>query len=393
MRPLVAYAALSLITSAAIAGPFDRTDTVTVSTSDELRRVAAAAIPGVTILLKPGEYGGGITLDGLRGAEGKPIVIAGADPDHPPRIVGGSGVHLVNPAYLELRDVVIERSGGNGLNIDDGGSMKHSAGSITVRRVVVRDLTSKGNLDGIKLSGLRSFTIDTCTIERWGSGGSGIDMVGCAEGKIIGCTLRCDPAAPPSSGIQAKGGTRDVVIERCRFEHAGDRSVNLGGSTGMAYFRPQPPPGYEAKNLTVRFCTFIGSQAPISFVGCDGALVERNTFYRPRKWVMRILQETTAEGFVPCRNGRFERNVIVFRSDEVRTFANVGPNTKPDTFTFAGNWWYCVDRPASSRPQLPTVERDGVYGRDPQLVDPERGDVSIRVGSPAMDVGAGESPK
>lgn len=380
---------LLLVSVASVhAGPFDRTDTVTVGSTTELRSVVAEALPGVTIKLKPGDYKGGITFTALRGTEGKPIVIAGIDPDNPPRFVGGSGLHLVNPAYVELRDIVITGSTGNGLNIDDGGSMKQTAYGITLRRVAVTDLKRGGNLDGIKLSGLRGFTIEDCRIERWGSGGSGIDMVGCAEGKITGCTLRHGGPEATSTGVQCKGGTRDVVIDGCTFRGAGRRGVNIGGSTGLQFFRPQPPAGYEAKDITVRRCTFAGVNAAVAFVGCDGALVEHNTIYRPGRWAMRILQETRAEGFVPCRNGRFVNNIVVWRSDEMIRAINIGSGTKPETFEFAGNWWYCADKPGASKPALPTVEAAGTYGKDPRLVAPEKGDLQVRDSGPADSVGA-----
>ena len=51
------------------------------------------------------------------------------------------------------------------------------------------------------------------------------------------------------SGIQAKGGTSDIVIRANRFESAGGRALNLGGSTGLEFFRPQPPGTVEAQNL------------------------------------------------------------------------------------------------------------------------------------------------
>jgi hypothetical protein len=93
---------------------------------------------------------------------------------------------------------------------------------------------------------------------------------------------------------------------------------------------------------------------------------------------MRILQETTAPGFIPCRNGRYEHNLIVFRRADVSAFVNIGPNTKPESFTFADNWWYCEDRPAASKPQLPAAEKDSVYGVDPQLTDPPKNDFRAR---------------
>jgi hypothetical protein len=69
----------------------------------------------------------------------------------------------------------------------------------------------------------------------------------------------------------------------------------------------------------------------------------------------------------PCRNGRFEHNLIVFRRSDLRTYVNIGPDTAPETFRFSNNFWYCEDRPEASKPQLPVPEQDGVYGRDPRL--------------------------
>ena len=82
-----------------------------------------------------------------------------------------------------------------------------------------------------------------------------------------------------------------------------------------------------------------------------------------------------ADDFVPCRNGRFERNIVVFRFDEARTAANIGPGTKPETFRFVGNAWYAIDRPDRSDRMartLPRGETDGVYGVDPRFVAPDQ---------------------
>jgi hypothetical protein len=140
----------------------------------------------------------------------------------------------------------------------------------------------------------------------------------------------------------------------------------------LAYFRPQGAL-FEAKDIVVEGCTFIGSEAPIVYAGVDAAVVRYNTLVRPEKWVMRILQETNEPGFVACRNGRFERNLIVFSSNNVRTAVNVGSDTQPETFTFADNLWYCEDQPRASRPQLPNPEKGGVWGIDPRLAAAQRG--------------------
>lgn len=335
---------------------------VRVADINALRLALREAGPGMTIVLEPGVYEGGVSATGLRGATDRPIVVRAADPSDPPVIRGGSGLHLTDPVHVELRDLIFEGSSGNGINIDDGGTFETPATGVVLSGLVVRDSGPKGNLDGIKLSGLNDFRIENCTVERWGDGGSGIDMVGCVRGEIVGCTLRHEESSG-SNGVQAKGGSREVAIRRCRFEHTGQRSINVGGSTGLQFFRPEPQ-GYEAKDITVEDCTFLGSQAPIAFVNVDGAVVRHNTLCRPGRFALRILQETRAPGFVPSRGGQFTDNLIVFRSDEMVLPINIGPDTAPETFVLARNAWHCLDDPARSRPRLELPEEQGVYGAE-----------------------------
>ncbi len=357
---------------------------VPVKTIAELRTALAAAKPGQSIEIARGSYRG-FDATNLNGTAERPITIRAADPKDPP--VFTSGVHFAEVTYLTLEDLIIRGAPANGLNIDDGGTFDTPSHHVTLRRIAVESCGGRGNDDGIKLSGLNDFVVEGCTIERWGRGGSAIDMVGCRRGRIEQTTIRDLPDEPASDGVQAKGGSREITIRGCRFEHAGQRAVNIGGSTGLQFFRPKPE-GYEAKEITVEECTFVGSLAPIAFVGVDGATVRRNTFYRPTKWFMRILQETTADGFVPCRNGRFAENLIVYRQSEVRTPVNVGPGTSPESFTFEGNYWFATDAPERSRPTLPTEERNPAGGKDPMFVDAEHGNFTLREGSPAKGHGA-----
>jgi hypothetical protein len=347
---------------------------VSVRNAAEFRAAIAAAQPGTTVRLAAGVYGGGFHFLNLRGEAARPIVIAAADPMHPPIFRdANAGIHLSNPAHVELRDLAFTKLAHNGLNIDDGSATAkpESAHHVTLRRLRISDIGSEGNHDGIKLSGLWDFTVVDCTIERWGTkGGSGIDMVGCHRGVIESSVIRhTNPEAPNCTGVQCKGGTSEVVIRRNRFEHAGGRGVNIGGSTGLQYFRPPLVPAgehAEARDIRVEGNTFVGAMTPVAFAGVDGAIVRFNTIERPARWAFRILQENKAAGFVPSRNGQFTDNVIRFESTRwSEGGVNIGGGTAPGTFTFARNWWYCVDRPEQSEPKLPTAETGGVYGKNP----------------------------
>jgi hypothetical protein len=373
---------------------------VTVNNANELRAAVNGAVPGVRVLVAPGVYPGGYYFNDVRGEQGLPIVIAGLEPADPPVIQGGlNGIQFSNPAWLELADLVFVGATGNGLNIDDGGGFNTPARYITLRRIRVTDVGPEGNRDGIKLSGVADFRVEDCVVERWGTGGSAVDMVGCHRGVIEGSVFRHGPAAAAAgaNAIQTKGGTSDIVIRRNRFEQAGARSLNIGGSTGLNLFRPPLVPGEEhaeARNIRVEGNTFIGSTAPVAFVGVDGAVVRFNTIYRPERWAVRILQETTAPGFVPCRNGVFTDNIVAFHSSQwFSGGVNIGANTAPETFEFARNWWYCVDDPAQSQPVLPTPETAGVYGQSPLFRDAANGNLRLRPESPASAYGADALPE
>ncbi len=389
LRLLLAVLLLAVLTltsglPAAVAAP----RVVQVKDRAGLQRALEQAKPGTQILVAPGTYAGGLRAVGLKGTGKQRIRIAGADPQKPPVIRGGtSGLHLTDPVCVDLRDLVFEGATGNGLNIDDGGTYETRAERLTLARITVRDVGPNGNRDGIKLSGVDRMMIRDCHIERWGAGGSAIDMVGCHDVRITGC--RIGPArGDGSSGVQAKGGSRTITVDHCTFTDAGGRAVNAGGSTGLAYFRPADA-SYEASRVVIDNCTFSGGQAPIAFVGCDVATVTNNVIYRPRRWVLRILQESRDKRFVPCRYGVFENNLVVFRSNELRSVVNIGTGTQAQTFRFAGNAWLCEDAPATTkaRVKLPTTEKSGVYGKDPKLKDPEKGDFTFPRKGPFRDVG------
>lgn len=376
---------------------------IDVNSNAQLRAALQAAKPGQTIRLAPGEYQGGLYAENLRGTAELPIVIAGNAQNPPLLKGGGNAFHISGAAYVELRDLKIEGARDNGINIDDSGVYTRPTRFITLKNLHISNIGQRGNHDGIKLSGIDDFRIEGCRIDKWGTGaGSGIDMVGCHRGKIVNNTFvhQADMNATGGSGVQCKGGTRDIAIQGNRFENAGQRAVNIGGSTGLEFFRPplndaaQWPNGFhEAQNITVEGNVFIGSLSPLAFVGVDGAKVRFNTIYQPSRWALRVLQETTQAGFVPSRGGVFTDNLIVFRSTQWTTGGiNVGPKTAPETFQFARNLWFCEDSLQRSRPDLPVAEKDGVYGQDPQFEEAPR-NFALKAQSTAQGKGAHAWPK
>ncbi|MDF1752355.1 MAG: right-handed parallel beta-helix repeat-containing protein [Verrucomicrobiales bacterium] len=335
---------------------------IRVNDTAGLRQAVNEAQPGTTILVEAGKYGSGFHFQNIQGTKAEPIVIKGADGASPPLFSGGKeAIHLSDCNHLVLRDLKVSKCTANGINCDDGGTFETPSEGMVFDTITIEDIGPEGNYDGLKLSGLKNFSIRNCTFSGWG--GAGIDMVGCREGVIEDCHFIGKDGFTQTTGIQAKGGTENIRIAGNFFHEAGARGINLGGSTGNQFFRPGLR-NFEARDLVVIGNRFVGSDAAVAFVTSVGCVVRQNTIVYPRKWIFRILQEKPLDEFQSCRDGVFAENLIVY-DKRVRTFVNVGKDTKPETFSIRGNAWFCSD--AERRPALPVEETGGIYQIHPML--------------------------
>jgi hypothetical protein len=332
---------------------------ITVTNPEELRVALSKLADGDTLRIAAGEYPGGHAIRGVAN-----LTVTALDPANPPLFVGGANAWQFSRCPgLTVSHLRTRGQTANGLNLDDGGDRERPVEGVTLANLEIREIGPRGNHDGIKVSGLVGLTIRDCHIEGWG--GQGIDLVGCHRSLVVGCRFVGKEGFSASAGVQIKGGSSEITVEKCRFENAGERPLNLGGSTGLDYFRPPGAP-HEAARLVARENHIEGGLCAAAFVGVDGAEFVGNTILFPERWIFRILQETSLPGFVPSRGVRVAKNRIVFRRGQLREAVNVGGGTAPETFVFEGNRWFAEDRPEGSRVPLPTEEKGGVYGQDPR---------------------------
>ena len=244
----------------------------------------------------------------------------------------------------------------------------------------------------MKLSGLRDYWVLDSEFSNVDAG-SGIDHVGCHRGLIA----RCRFTDMGSNAIQCKGGSQQIEIRWNHFESAGQRGVNIGGSTGDPYFRPplsRSEANVEAREIHVIANVFVGGVTPFAFVGAVDCSAVQNTIVDPTNWLLRILQETTSHDgfeFLPTRNCQLINNLFYFdRSALSSTDINVGPNTEASSFVLRNNLWYAHDAPANSEPDRPVTESGGLVGEDPDLQQPDGGD--YRLGASSAAAGEGFAP-
>ena len=359
-----------------------------------IARAAQSAQPGTEIRLLPGVHGGDTFLDLLRGTTNLPIWIRGESATNRPVISGGTeGIHLSRARYVMLQNLEIANASGNGINCDDGSEYANPDASafLVFSNVVVRDIGSGGNQDGIKLSGIRDFYLFDVEATRCGgsASGSGVDMVGCHRGRISRGSFY-DLSA---NAVQIKGGSSDIEVSQCIISNAGQRGVNVGGSTDFIFFRPPlvtNVPNVEAHSVRIIANVFIGSTATVAYVSATNCLVAHNTIIEPTRWVFRILQETVTSGgyvFAPCGQNTFRNNIVYYRQAVLNSYVNQGANTEPSTFAVQNNLWFAYDQPGAAPYPLPGTVSGNRFGLNPAFSNAAAQNYRITLASPAATGG------
>lgn len=359
-----------------------------------VNRGVRQALPGTAVRIHPGIYNERVHIENLSGTAEAPIWIGGIAGEAKPVITSGSeGMHLTRVRYLILHHLEVRQTSQNGINTDDGGDYADAQATryVLFRNLFIHNIGGSGNEDCLKLSGVNHYYVLNSEFSACGGGGSGsgIDHVGCHDGWILGNYFH-DMSA---NAVQCKGGSARIEIRGNHMYNCGERSVNIGGSTGFTYFRPPlstTQPNYEASEIKVIANKIEGSVAPLAFVGARDSLAANNTMIRPTNWLLRILQETvTGSGytFLPSGNNRVINNLYYFDRSDLSTYVNIGPNTQAETFQFSNNLWYAYNNPSLSKPNLPVAETSGITGQNPLLGDVAAKDYRLQSGSPAIAKG------
>ena len=360
-----------------------------------ISRAVQGVRAGDAVRLLPGNHPPGTSIRNLAGTSNAPIWIGGVPGQKRPVISGGSvALQFSKVRFLVIENIEITAATGNGINCDDGGEYANSNATqhLLFRNLSIRDIGTGRNNDGLKLSGVNDYFVLDCEFARMSAGGSGIDHVGCHRGLIARCAFT-EATGSGGNAVQCKGGSEDIEIRANRFIDSGGRPINIGGSTGFEYFRPPlstNAPNAEARNIRVIANLFRGSDAPVAFVGTVDSLVAHNTIVEPRRWVLRILQETVSRRghtFLPCSSNQFVNNLVYFDRSRISTPVNIGANTDAASFEFAHNCWFAFNQPGQSKPALPSAEVNGIYGLDPRFANGQQGDYSIATSSPATGKG------
>lgn len=350
-----------------------------------LRRALQARTPGAEIVLLAGRYSAPGHIGSPQGTAAAPIKIRGEGTVVIDGSGGGVGLAMSDPRYVVIENMTIENAPIHGMNIDDGGSYSTPGDNVVLRRVTFRNIGSGGNNDCLKMSGVDHFYVTESDFSNCRVG-EAIDMVGCHDGVITGNQFH----DTPGTGVQAKGGSRDVLIHGNVFRNVAIHAINMGGSTGDPHVRPANAP-FEGERIVAMSNVIEGSrQASIAFLGCGSCLAANNTIVNPSMWIVRILQGSRDTSIVRSRDGHFINNVVYYRQGSLRTILNVGGNTDPGTFAFGNNLYFATDGAAFGGTHSGTgvpAETGSVLQQDPRFVDVAAGDYHLASTSPARAQG------
>ena len=214
-----------------------------------LQKALQGATPGTKIIVHAGIYFGRTSVSDVRGTQ----VAADPGDDGPGRTASGIGcrrpgsaMHLSDPNWLVLENLVLSGSTGDSLNIDDGG-----AGTDLAHHVILRSLTivpGRPTLGAtaIRLCGVNDAYVLGC---QMADAMVGIDLVGCRQSVIAYNRIQdCI-----NYGITARAGSEDVLILGNLLVRAGERAIQMGGWSSTGVFRPQGDPslpGTSARSPT-----------------------------------------------------------------------------------------------------------------------------------------------
>ena len=125
-----------------------------------------------------------------------------------------------------------------------------------------------------------------------------------------------------ANAVQAKGGSQDVEVRWNRMTDAGQRAVNMGGSTGAAYFRP--PLSRDAPNAEARDIRVVANLIVIPRYSYPGAAVvtvlSEIVLMAPFLWGLRDIgaPESLIEAARAHRSGQGAAQAIARRLEFLR---------------------------------------------------------------------------
>ncbi|MFZ5512106.1 MAG: hypothetical protein ACOZCP_18835, partial [Pseudomonadota bacterium] len=207
--------AVSLGALIAACAPLSHAATI-VATPFDYRAAVSRLQPGDELRLQPGRYLHGLSIHGLNGLPGQPIVIGGPRAGEPAVFTGVAGrntVSIKNSSHVVIRDLVLD---GGGLPVD---GVKAEGTSRYAHHITLERLTIVNHHHNQQIVGIST----KCPAWNWVIRGNTI--VGAGTGMYLG---NSDGSAPFVAGLIEDNLVRDTIGYNLQIKHQKQR-VGLPG--------------------------------------------------------------------------------------------------------------------------------------------------------------------
>ncbi|MCI0737549.1 MAG: right-handed parallel beta-helix repeat-containing protein, partial [Gemmataceae bacterium] len=236
-------------------------------------------------------------------------------------------------------------------NFDLGKSVEHGASGLLVEDCKLHD----SGRDVVKLTpGSNDVTIWRTEIFNSGrrdpTNAEGIDNVN-ADRMIVQDSYLHDLA---TTGIYAKGGASDCVIERNRIENAGALGITLGGDTDPEWF-DQSAAYYENINGVVRNNIVVDTEfAGVALTGSLGARVYNNTLVNVAQSGQAAVLLNAGEIWIngvnritPNKDAALANNIVTTAAGSTRPLFQIRENGLDGPLALANNRYFAAEGSAT----------------------------------------------
>ncbi|MCS6965796.1 MAG: right-handed parallel beta-helix repeat-containing protein [Candidatus Kapabacteria bacterium] len=355
-----------------------------------IQQAAPFIRPGDTVYLHAGEYRGYNYYRGLKGRPDAWITIRPYRNDRP--VIRGawqfSAMEYVRFENLTFQGNTVDTAGPF-LNIDNGGDCATQSRHIVIASCYFGD-NRVGNT--LKFGGVDSFEVVGCTFRNQGDGNAGLALNVCHDGWVHDNVFE----NVQGRAIQAKLGTRNVVIERNLFLDCGtlDAALRIGEAGGLQFHCPGDE--WTAREVFVYSNIIIGGRAAFAIGQAQNCEIVHNTIVNPQQFVFRVLAE---QPVFACDSNRIVNNIFYLSATR---YFNGSPNPASNnidysTFVVDHNLFYYTGDPnwlpnpnggPYDMEELTGIRVTNSIRGNPLFVAVERRDFHLRPGSPAIGAGA-----
>jgi hypothetical protein len=192
-----------------LAGPA-RAETLVVRPGTDWDDIVDRAKPGDEILLEPGVHRP-VRLEGLAGEPGRPIVIRPRDERTLAEIRGGTrGLELVRPAHVEVRNLFLRESSGEGLVVS--GDPGNPARGILIRNCLISQCGVASRTPAVRFSGVEGLTLTDSRVHGFEE--TALSIEHCREIRIERTQAVAEPTETGRTGVRIGPGSEGITLDR-----------------------------------------------------------------------------------------------------------------------------------------------------------------------------------